>query len=150
MTTLTDGRKRGSTRQDRAGLRARHMLSVLARRGALSQRDLESALGWPASWVGSCLVRLRQSGEVVLLRQRRPERISNGSGIKTLQRKIYGLPSPDVPFEPYEKVIRAPRSGDLGASVAPLKRTWRPRTKSGSGVVAPAPYARGCLWGAGW
>lgn len=26
----------------------------------------------------------------------------------------------------------------------------KPKAKSGSGVIAPAPYHRGSLWGAGW
>lgn len=141
--------RRGASNVAIVGLRATHMLAAL-KAGPMSSADLVRVLGWPEAWVGACISRLRQHGDVVLLVQRRPERISNGRGFKTLKRKLYSLPT-GAPFEPWEKLDRAPRSKGLGPSVAPLShRNGRPRTQSGSGVIAPPPYHRGMVWGAGW
>ena len=149
MSTLAEARARGAFGRAKAGQRAKVLMRALES-GPKSTKDLVRVLGWNESWVCSCVARLRCDGQVVLLVEGRPERISNGSGIKNIKRKLYALPS-DAPFVPYSKRIQAERARDLGPSVPELKqRSPRPRSKSGSGVIAPPPFYRGMVWGAGW
>ena len=149
MSDITLARGRGASNVAIAGLRAKSLTRAL-KAGPKSSQDLAHVLGWPESWVGSCVARLRRGGQVVLLCEGRPERISNGSGFKNIKRKLYALPS-DAPFVPYEKRVLGERPRDLGPKVPELRqRSARSRSRAGSGVIAPPPFYRGMVWGAGW
>lgn len=114
--------------------------------GPLSSPDLQTVTGLSVNQISRALVYLRETQKAVqLLRTQTYTRRGRHGSLHERELALYALPGVAEAWVPYQPIAARPRR----AHGMPPKKPPRQRTQSGSGVIAPAPFYRGMLWGAG-